>query len=145
MRYLIGFLFLTGCFQHWERPSSKLASRVDTYLDNDGYLLLADACDNLYRQKRCFDVFGGNLEKRNEIESFVACLKETQFYSPSPEKLKAVLSPEQVRKLTTNTLRYNRQIEVCKSTQCLADAVETFFSVHLKIYTEIFPGCSERA
>ena len=75
MKYIaiIICLFLTGCFQHWEQPSSKLASQANNYLDNDKIQFFYGYC---YRYGDLYNC----LNKYNSLEDCKEELIEARNY-----------------------------------------------------------------
>ena len=58
MRYLIVLFILTGCFPHWESPSSKLASQADNYLTNEKIYFFDSYCGSIGSFIACLDLLG---------------------------------------------------------------------------------------
>ena len=72
---LIGICFVfTSCFQHWESPSSKLASQADTYLNNERISFFYGYC---YRYGDAYNC----LEDRDSLEDCQKLLSEAKAYA----------------------------------------------------------------
>lgn len=127
--------FLTGCFGHWEEPSSKLASQANNYLDNER---------NTFFYRYC-SVSGDALNCLIEWNSLHECQEELSkagnFQRSNYQNARRFISPD-----IGDWMRV-RQGE--KKPTSEREAIEKFkegFQYTIDAFTEHeFPQCSEIA
>ena len=97
--------FVSGCFQHWQEPSSKLASQADNYLDNErdaffyGYCFrYGDALNCLIERDSLEDCNEFIQKARNYQKSNTTNSK--RFIKPNSAYLKRLRETSQIRPST---------------------------------------------
>lgn len=130
-------LFISSCSQHWESPSSKLASQADNYLDNDKIDFFSTICEVTSRLIRC------NTKYASHSDS-LECVRRAREDHPSQERVKTFLTPEQGREMISVYNEFKRNTENC-SVECVRREYNALWENRLNIYSKAYPECREVA
>lgn len=129
-------VLISGCWPHWEEPSSKLASRANNYLDNDRLQFFSNFCETYGEMINC--------NKYEDDTYAFECVRDAKENLPSTETVKSFLTVEQGKEFMSAYHEFKRNTEGC-GVSCIRDEYDILWEARIEIVSKEYPECLEIA